>query len=101
MCIRDRPSSILPGGMFIQYDYDGYLAANGLPSVNELANGLDPNNPDFPRTPMGWYSVDYDDLSRSLLAHNHPYKDAETLIPKKELYTIMAEGDYEITDNIT
>jgi len=95
------PTSIPSGGDLFQYDYNGHLAGNGLPSVNELANALDPNNPDLARTPPGWYPVGYDDLSDSLYAYDHPYQNEESLIPKKELFTIMAEGDFEISDGIT
>ena len=95
------PTSLPPGGDQFQYDYDGYMAASGLPSVNEFADALDPNNPDLPRTPPGWYPAGYNDLSDSLYQYQHPYQNAESLIPKKETYTVMAEGDYEISDGIT
>lgn len=97
------PTNIPAGGRLFQYDYDGHLAANGLLSVNELADALDPTgiNPDLARTPEGWYPVGYDDISDALYQFDHPFQNEESLIPKKELFTVMAEGEFEISDNIT
>lgn len=97
------PTNIPSGGDLFQYDYDGHLAANGLLSVNEYANALDPTgiDPDLARTPPGWYPVGYDDLSDSLYQYDHPFQNEESLIPKKELFTVMAEGEFEISDSIT
>ena len=93
----DYTTNIPSGGDLFQYDYDGYLAQY-LPSVNDLA---DPANPNHARTPDGWYPVGYDDISDALYQFDHPFQNEESLIPKKELFTVMAEGEYELSDNIT
>ena len=93
----DYTTNIPSGGDLFQYDYEGYLAQY-LPSVNDLA---DPTNPNHARTPEGWYPVGYDDVSDSLFQYDHPFQNEESLIPKKELFTVMAEGEYELSDNIT
>ena len=94
---NDGTSNIPAGGSLLQYDYQGHLAQY-LPSVNELA---DPGNDAHALTPGGWYSVGYDDVSDSLFQYDHPFQNEESLIPKKELFTVMAEGEFEISDSIT
>ena len=94
----DFTTNIPSGGTLIQYDYGGHLAANGLPSLNELA---DPSNPYHMRTPDGWYPVGYDPISDALFQYDHPFQNEESLIPKKELFTVMAEGEYQVNDHMT
>lgn len=93
----DGTTNFPPSGRLLQYDYEGHLAQY-LPSINELA---DPTNPYHGRTPEGWYPTGYDDISDALYQYDHPFQNEESLIPKKELFTIMAEGEFEISDNIT
>lgn len=81
----------------VQFDFDGALAAAGLPSVNDLA---DPANPTHMNTPPGWFPVGYDPASTALQDSDHPFQDEETLIPYTERFTIMAEGEYELTNDI-
>ena len=96
----DGSTNIKPttGSVLLQYDYDGHLAANGLPSVNSLA---DPDNPYHMRTPEGWYQVNYDHKSFSLYDYDHPYQNEESLIPETERWTAMFDGEQELTDHIT
>lgn len=83
----------VPGGAKAQFDYDGNLG-QFIPGF-----ASDPNNPDFMVTPPGWFPVAYDRLSDSVTNADHPFQDLETLIPKNELMTLYAQGDYELTDN--
>lgn len=93
-----------------QYDYDGSLAANipGYPT-----NG----SPGQLSVPAGFFPIYYDqnDISglpawngitvgtepRGLVNFDHPYQNAETLVPEVERITLMAEGEFELSDNIT
>ncbi len=91
----DGTTNIPVGGELFQYDYEGFLAAN-LPAFT-----ADPDNPYHMRVPEGWFPVGYDPISDALYQFDHPFQDQESLIPKKELFTVMAEGEVEISDNVT
>ncbi|WP_445424911.1 TonB-dependent receptor domain-containing protein [Alishewanella sp. HL-SH06] len=82
----------VPAGAKAQYDYDGNLGQY-IPGF-----ATDPNNPDFMVTPPGWFPVAYDRLSDSVTNADHPFQDLETLVPKNELMTVYAQGDYELND---
>ena len=75
----------------LQYDFDGQLASNGLP----------PLPPGDLTVPEGWFPVNYDKFSAGFADYDHPFQNEQSLIPSIERYTIMAEGEYEVTDNIT
>ena len=93
-----------------QYDYDGSLAAN-LPGY--------PTNGSFGQlsVPNGWFPIYYDqnDIdglpawdgitvgreARGLVNFDHPYQDAESLIPETERITLMGEGEFELSSTIT
>lgn len=95
----DGTTNLFPdtGGVLYQYDYSGVLGTL-LTSPNDTA---DPANPYHMRTPDGWYQVGQDRVSAGLLDFDHPFQDQETLLPKTERFTVLAEGEYELTDNIT
>lgn len=92
-----------------QYDYDGALAANGLPGYIPGVGGV--------QAPTGWFPIYYDqndiagnpnfagvdvgDTARGLVNFDHPFQDAETLSPETERYTFMFDADYELSANVT
>lgn len=93
-----------------QYDYDGSLAANlpGYPAVTI---------PGQLTAPAGFFPIYYDqndidglaawngisvgDEARGLVNYDHPFQNAETLVPEVERITLMAEGEFELSDSIT
>ncbi len=90
------PSNIPANSRLLaQYDYDGDLAQY-IPGY-----ASDAGNPDFLGTPPGWFPVLYDPASDGVTQSNHPFQDAESLIPESEFTTIYAEGEYDLTDNMT
>jgi iron complex outermembrane receptor protein len=50
--------------------------------------------------PAGWFPVGYDTPSTAVQNAYHPFVEQQTIIPETDLYTIYAEGSFEITDNI-
>jgi iron complex outermembrane receptor protein len=80
----------------LQYDFDGLLAANGLPPLAA------PANPYHMTAPAGWYPVSQGDrLSNSLIDAQHPLHGTQTLIPENEAMTFFLEGEYSLTDSVT
>lgn len=79
----------------MQFDFDGLLAANGLPPLGPAVTSSDLV------APAGWFPVNYDRLSAGLADYDHPFQDQSTLIPEVEKFTVMGEGEFEITDDIT
>lgn len=93
-----------------QYDYDGSLAANGLP-------GFPTGGAGFLQAPAGWFPIYYDqndidgvpayggasvgDRARGLVNFDHPFQDAETLSPEVERYTLMFDGEVELGSGVT
>jgi iron complex outermembrane receptor protein len=75
----------------LQYDYDGSLARNlsAVPARTQAGNLY---------VPDGWYIVGIDPLSESLQNNFHPDRYNDSMIPETDLYTIYAEGSYELTD---
>ncbi len=77
-----------------QFDYDGLLGG--------LIPGYAPaTNPGQLTAPAGFFPVGYDRLSDSVQDDDHPFQQEESFIPKTELVTVYAEGEFEITENIT
>lgn len=60
-----------------------------------------PGNPDNLRTPAGWFPVNHDRLSDTVTNYDHPFQDEVSLIPKMERMTMFADGEIELTDNVT
>ncbi len=94
-----------------QYDFDGSLAASGIPGYPNTGD------PEQLSVPSGFFPIYYDqnDIDglaawnginvgtepRGLVDYDHPYQNAETLIPEVKRFTAMASGEYELTDNVT
>lgn len=88
------PGGNVPGQL-AQFDYDGDLAQY-VPGY-----AADPANPDFIQTPPGWFPVAYDRTSEGVANADHPFQDASSLIPATEKITLFAEGELDITENLT
>jgi iron complex outermembrane receptor protein len=84
-----------PSRTLAQYDYDGDLG-NYIPGI-----AADPEQPWYLGAPPGFYLVDYDRQSDSVNNADHPFQDATSQIPKVEHMTIFADGEFNVTDNIT
>jgi iron complex outermembrane receptor protein len=74
-----------------QFDYDGDLG-NFIPTR--------PTNPavsaTYPTAPAGFYIVNYDNPSRSVVNALHPFGLEDTIIPRTERFTAFVEGAYEL-----
>ncbi len=84
-----------PSRTLAQYDYDGDLGGY-IPGI-----AADPMQPWYLTTPPGWFLVNYDRQSDSVANADHPYQNAQSLIPKAEMMTFFADGEMELTDNVT
>jgi iron complex outermembrane receptor protein len=93
----------------LQYDYDGALAANGLAPWGPNTFGLTMSQPWFPvglgelalptATPDPFYGPTAL-LSEALANYDHPFQDAQSMIPEVERMTFFANGEYELTDSV-
>ncbi len=93
-----------------QYDYDGSLAANipGYPNSGafgqlSVPNGFFPvyyDQNDIDGL-AAWNGINVGTEPRGLVDYDHPFQDAETLVPQVERITLMAEGEFQLSDNIT
>lgn len=94
----------------LQYDYDGALAGNGVAPWGPNGFGL--------LLPPGWYPMGLGELalpgatpdpfygpsamlSEALLNYDHPFQDAQSMIPEIERITFYANADYELTNSMT
>ena len=84
-----------PTRTLAQYDYDGDLGTY-IPGI-----ATDPAQPWYLSTPPGWYLVNYDRATDSVANADHPFQNGSSLIPKNELITIFADGEFNLTDNVT
>lgn len=78
-----------------QFDYDGDLG-NFIPGV-----AVDPDQPWYLSTPPGWFLVNYDRLTDSVANADHPFQNRQSLIPKAERMTFFADGEINLTDNVS
>jgi iron complex outermembrane receptor protein len=78
-----------------QFDYDGDLG-NYIPGITS-----DPAQPWNMTAPPGWYFVGYDAQSDAVTNSDHPYQDAQSLIPRTELITFFADGELDLTDRLS
>ena len=91
--IYDYDSSNIPGGNRAQYDYNGNLGQY-IPGYGPVTS------PDDLTTPPGWFPTGYDRASSGVEQADHPFQDAESLIPETELTTFYAEADFRLSDNV-
>ena len=92
-------TNVAPPIFLMQYDHTGALAANNLPRIQQPGPG---GNPNWLAHPEGWYPVERGDrLSNSLTDSDHPLHDTTTLVPKSEVSTVLLEGEFAISDNLT
>ncbi len=80
----------------IQYDYNDPLLSisqhlDPIPAATEAGHIS---------VPEGWYIVGIDSRSEAVQNSFHPFRYNDTLIPETNLYTIYADGAYELTDGI-
>ena len=78
-----------------QFDYDGDLGQY-IPGIV-----TDPAQPWNLSAPPGWFMTSYDRQSDSVVNSDHPFQDSQSLIPRNELITIFADGEFNVTDNLT
>lgn len=92
-----------------QFDYDGSLAANGIPGYPNTGD------PEQLSVPAGFFPIYYDqnDIDglpawngitvgtepRGLVDFDHPFQDAETLIPEVERMTFLFASEFKLSDN--
>lgn len=94
--LGDGTTNVGAAPFLLQYDFDGDLAANGLPPLAA------PTNPNHMTAPAGWYPVGRGDaLSESLIDSQHPLHGTQTLVPENEAMTLFLEGEYNLTDSVT
>jgi iron complex outermembrane receptor protein len=97
----------------VQYDYDGALAAAGLPNYpNQGGNGGTnisvPDNKWFPiyydqndiSGLADWNGITVGTEARGLVNGDHPFQDRSSLIPEIERITLMADGEYQLNSHI-
>jgi len=81
----------------VVYDNDGLIAASGeLPDRN---NGAD--DPADLRVPEGFYILPEGVAGQRFRGTGSDYDALETMVPERERMTIMATGDFNISDEVT
>ena len=91
--IYDYGAGNIPGGNRAQYDYNGNLG-DYIPGYGTVAS------PSDLQTPAGWFPTGYDRASSGVEQADHPFQDAESLIPETELTTLYAEGDFRLGESV-
>lgn len=81
----------------VAYDRDGSIAASGL--LADRNNGA--STPWHLRVPEGFFILPNNARGLSLKPTRDEYRQNEVLVPKKERFTVMATGEYEIGDDTT
>lgn len=98
MWLYDYGATNLPSGptfdnYLAQYDFDGDLAQY-VPAYGAAGT------PGDLATPPGWFPVGYDRASDGVTNRDHPFHDAESLIPENENVTLYVEGEFELNDSV-
>jgi outer membrane receptor protein involved in Fe transport len=86
------------------YDYSGGVPSNAKAQFDfdgDLANYIDGFDPAAMQAPAGWFPVAYDEQSISVTNADHPFQDGASLVPKTEVFTLYADGEIDITDDMT
>lgn len=84
-----------PSRTLAQYDYDGDLGQY-IPGI-----AVDANNPSYLVTPPNWFLVNYDRLSDGVTNLDHPFQDAETMVPEVEKTTFFGDAEFDISDSMS
>ncbi len=77
-----------------QYDYEGDLGQH-------VPGYAPPGSVDQLTQPGNFFPVGYNPATDAVTNDNHPFQNKETLYPEVELITLYAEGEYDLTDNLT
>ena len=92
----DGSDGNVPGSFALaQFDYDGDLG-NYIPGTT-----ADPAQPWNMSMPPGWFLTSYDRQSDAVQNADHPFQDEQSLIPRNELVTFFADGEFDLTDNVS
>jgi len=81
----------------VAYDYDGSIAASGL--LPDRNNGAD--NPADLRVPEGWYVLPDSPIGRAFRPTVGDLRGTEVMVPERERLTFMANGEFNVSDNVT
>jgi len=81
----------------VVYDYDGSIAASGL--LPDRNNGAD--DPADLRVPEGWYILPVGAVGESFRPTAGDLRDEETMVPERERITLMLNGEYNVSDDVT
>lgn len=90
-------SNVTPTSTRVAYDYDGSIAASGL--LPDRNNGA--NDPADLRVPEGWYILPDSPIGRAFRPTAGDLRGQEVMVPERERITFMANGAYDVTENVT
>ncbi|OCW97095.1 TonB-dependent siderophore receptor [Alishewanella sp. HH-ZS] len=101
--VQNRGGSVpLPSnfrtGVRVQYDYDGFFAANNRPTFNSLITAPGPGNI---TVPAGWYPVSYDKETDGWADADHPFQDRQSMVPETEVGSVFLLGNYDFNDHVS
>jgi iron complex outermembrane receptor protein len=82
--------------VLLQYQYPNGAGGGtlGIP-----AYGAPAYNGDF-GAPAGWFPTGYDSASAAVQNAYHPFVAEQTINPETDLYTVYAEGSFELSDSV-
>ena len=86
------PESLGFPSVLLQYQYPGETL--GIPAFGA------PAYPGDFGAPAGWVPTGYNTASLAVQNAYHPFVEEQTIIPETDLYTVYAEGAFEITDSV-
>ncbi|QIG54834.1 TonB-dependent receptor [Altererythrobacter sp. BO-6] len=87
-----------PGGRTVLIQYQ-YADGPGGGVLNIPAYGAPSYEGDL-GVPAGFFPTGYDAASMAVQNAYHPFVEEQTIVPETDLYTIYAEGAYEISDAV-
>ena len=94
---ENRESNVTHFSTRVVYDYDGAIAASGL--LPDRNNGAD--DPADLRVPEGFYIIPQGALGEALWPTSGDYTKQEVMVPERERFTLMASGEYNVSDSMT